>query len=104
MAPLLGWPHPNSRPSCTVIIQEEEEKENAMGLATTDWLQSPAPSTPAGSPRPHPTPTPGPFTDNPALVAAAVNRENVFADDHAAGKIASDFLPITNELTLSVCA
>ena len=56
-----------------LTVQEEEQKENVMGLADTDWLQSPPLSTPAR--------TPGPpsraLANNPAAVTAAANIENV---------------------------
>lgn len=62
-------------------VQEEDEKENTMGLADTDWLQSPPVSTPARSPRPPFRP----LEENPAAVAAVANSENVSAGNDAAG-------------------
>ena len=58
----------------------QEEEAQPLGLATTDWLQSPAPSTPAVSPQS----SPGPLSENTAAVAAAQNRENL--PDSTAGK------------------
>lgn len=62
-------------------MQEEDEKENAMGLADTDWLKSPPLSTPASSPRP----SARPLQDNPAAAAAAANTENLPGDNDATG-------------------
>ena len=59
-------------------MQEEEQKENVMGLADTNWLKSPPLSTPARPPFKA-------LTDNPADVAAAASRENMSADNDAAG-------------------
>ncbi len=39
-----------------LTVQDEEVKENTMGLATTDWVQSAAPSMPTGSLTPSPPP------------------------------------------------
>ncbi|KAL0019055.1 hypothetical protein WJX79_000368 [Trebouxia sp. C0005] len=64
------WPPaPNSVPGTA----PQEEENRPMGLVTTNWLQSPTPSTPAGSPRP----SPQPLSENRAGVAAAQNRENL---------------------------
>lgn len=63
-------------------MQEEDEKENAMGLADTDWLKSPHMSTPASSPRP----CARPLQDNSAAAAAAANtEENLAGDNDATG-------------------
>jgi hypothetical protein len=56
---------------CADALQEEGDQP--VGLVTTDWLQSPTPSTPAGSPQP----SPQPLSENRAATAAAQNRENV---------------------------
>lgn len=56
---------------CADALQEEENQP--VGLDTTDWLQSPTPSTPAGSPQP----SPQPLSENRAAIAAAQNRENM---------------------------
>ena len=50
-----------------LFLQEEEDLP--MGLATTAWLQSLAPSTPLESP--------GPLSENKAALAAAVKEENM---------------------------
>lgn len=66
-------------------VQEEDQKENAMGLADTDWLQSPPLSTPA---RPRGPPS-RPLADNAAAVAAAANRENESTINDPAGVYSS---------------
>ena len=54
------------------VQQDDKENEDAVGLAMTNWLQLPPPSTPA-----HPSHTSvAPLGENPAVAAAAVNREN----------------------------
>ncbi len=63
--------------SSHVPCEMQEEGDQPVGLITTDWLQSPAPSTPAGSPQPSPQPPPRALSENRAAVAAAQNRENL---------------------------
>ena len=59
--------------SSHVAFTLQEEENQSVGLVTTDWLQSPTLSTPAGSPQP----SPQALSENRAAVAAAQNRENM---------------------------